>query len=119
MLTQRLSLLLLSELGSRMDLTFASKDGAMADNRASELRVLSRAVTMEYSGIAPGGQYRQIVSTVPQTRPGKADLSANPLVRGGVRKSILRALSFEIKGFIVWTGAGLHRLNAAKFDLKS
>ncbi|EMP29778.1 DNA repair protein complementing XP-G cells like protein [Chelonia mydas] len=46
----------------------------------SELRALSRAVTMEPSGIAPRGQYRRIVSMVPQIRPGKADLSANPLV---------------------------------------
>ncbi|EMP40072.1 hypothetical protein UY3_02703 [Chelonia mydas] len=59
--------------------------------RASELRVLSRAVTMEHSGIADGAQYCLIASTVPQIRPSKADFSANPLVGGGVRKSILRA----------------------------
>ncbi|EMP34832.1 NADH dehydrogenase [ubiquinone] 1 alpha subcomplex subunit 10 [Chelonia mydas] len=41
---------------------------------ASELRVLTRAVTMEHSGIAPGSQYRQIVSILPQIRPSEAKI---------------------------------------------
>ncbi|EMP39658.1 Rho GTPase-activating protein 10 [Chelonia mydas] len=47
---------------------------------ASELKVLSRAVTVEHSGIAPRGQYRRIASTLPQIRPHDVDFSANPLI---------------------------------------
>ncbi|EMP42003.1 Nucleolar protein 10 [Chelonia mydas] len=62
---------------------------------ASELRALSRAVTTEHSGIAPGGQYRQIASTVLQIRPSKADFSANPLI--GVEKTLGDRLKLEEK----------------------
>ncbi|EMP41849.1 Hsc70-interacting protein [Chelonia mydas] len=59
---------------------------------------------MEHSGIAPGGQYCQIVSTLPQIRPRDVDFSANPLVGEEYRNRFLRVLQVNKNGFIVWTG---------------